>query len=110
MNVKPSVMLGGVHIEEAIHDSKFFDLMPEFSSIKAQIETMHIDINSKKGCNACNKRRLHANIDGNFATIASNLSDDRARVLKKYLGVDDDQKFYIRAVNPATRQLILKAF
>lgn len=84
--------------------------MPEFASIRAQIETMHIDTNSKRGCRSCNKRRLHANIDGNFAAIASSLPDDRVKVLKKYLGIAEDQKFYIRAVNPATRELILKAF
>lgn len=107
---KPGVMLGGAHVDKAVHDSSFFSLMPEFASIRAQIATMHIDPNSKRGCSSCNKRRLHANIDGNFAAIASRLPDDRAKVLKKYLGVAEDQKFYIRAVNPATRELILKAF
>ena len=107
---KPGVMLGGSHISRAVADSDFFRLMPEFASIRAQIQTMHIDVNTKKGCNTCNKRRLHANIDGNFAAIASRLPDERAKVLKKYLGISDDQTFYIRAVNPATRQLILKQF
>lgn len=102
------VMLGGVHIVKAVSDPNFFRLMPEFASIRAQIATMHIDINSKRGCNACNKRRLHANIDGNFAAIASSLPDERAKVLKNYLGVSDSQTFYIRAVNPANRKLILR--
>ena len=106
----PGEILGGAHIEKAVHDNKFFSLMPEFSSIRAQMATMHVDIHSKKGCNSCNKRRLHANIDGNFAAIASRLPDDRAKVLKKYLGIAETQKFYIRAVNPATRALILKEF
>lgn len=110
VNSKPGVMLGGAHVDKAVHDSSFFSLMPEFASIRAQIATMHIDPNSKRGCSSCNKRRLHANIDGNFAAIASRLPDDRAKVLKKYLGIAEDQKFYIRAVNPATRELILKAF
>lgn len=107
---KPGVVLGGSHVEKAIHDQNFFSLMPEFSSIRAQIAAMHVDLNSKKGCSSCQKRRIHANIDGNFAAIASRLPDDRAKVLKKYLGIDEDQKFYIRAVNPATKAVILKAF
>lgn len=107
---KPGVILGGVHIAKAVADPKFFTLMPEFASVKAQIDTMHININSKKGCNSCNKRRLHANVDGNFAAIASRLTDERARVLKKYFGLDDGQPFFIRAVNPATKKLILKSF
>lgn len=107
---KPGVMLCGSHISRAVSDENFFRLMPEFASIRAQIATMHIDVRSKKGCNTCNKRRLHANIDGNFAAIASRLPDERVRVLKKYLGVGEDQKFFIRAVNPATKQLILKQF
>ena len=107
---KPGVMLGGFHITKAVSDASFFKLMPEFASIKAQIDTMHIDVKSKRGCNSCNKRRLHANIDGNFAAIASRLPDARAKVLKKYLGIDDDQPFFIRAMNPADRKLILRQF
>ena len=110
MSDKPNVMLGGAHVERAVHDSNFFTLMPEFSSIRAQMNTMHIDVNSKRGCNTCNKRRLHMNIDGNFAAIASRLPESRAKVLKKYLGLDDSQKLYIRAVNPATHALLLKAY
>lgn len=110
MSDKPGVMLGGAHIAKAVSDSAFFQLMPEFASIRAQIATMHIDVNSKKGCNSCNKRRLHANIDGNFAAIASRLPDERAKVLKKYLGIAEDQLFFIRAINPADRKLILKSF
>ena len=48
---KPGVMLGGAHVDKAVHDSSFFSLMPEFASIRAQIATMHIDPNSKRGCN-----------------------------------------------------------
>lgn len=107
---KPGVILGGAHIQSAISNPKFFSIMPEFLSIKAQIDTMHVSIDPKKGCSTCSKRRLHANIDGNFASIAANLPNERAKVLKKCLGIDDDRKFYIRAVNPATRQLILKEF
>ena len=107
---KPGVMLGGVHIAKAVADGEFFKLMPEFMSIRAQINTMHIDAKSKKGCSACNKKRLHANIDGNFAAIASRLPPERAKVLKQYLGIGEGQKFFIRAVNPANKQLILKTF
>lgn len=103
-------MLGGSHIARAVADSGFFRLMPEFASIRAQIATMHMDVRSKKGCSSCNKRRLHTNIDGNFAAIASRLPPERAKVLKKYLGISDDQPFFIRAVNPATRQLIMQEF
>ena len=106
----PGVMLGGAHISKAVNDPNFFRVMPEFASIKAQIDTMHIDPNPKKGCSPCAKRRLHANIDGNFAAIASRLPDDRAKVLKRYLGISDGQKFFIRAVNPADKRLILKSF
>ena len=49
-NNKPGVMLGGGHIAKAVSDGGFFKLMPEFAPIQAQINTMHIDINSKKGC------------------------------------------------------------
>lgn len=110
MTQKPGVMLGGQHIAKAVSDDNFFKLMPEFASVKAQINTMHIDINGKKGCNSCNKRRLHANIDGNFAAIVSQLPDERAKVLKKYLGIEEDRPFFIRAINPATQKLILKSF
>lgn len=104
------VILGGSHIAKAVSDDGFFKLMPEFASIKAQIATMHMDVKSKKGCNACNMRRLHANIDGNFAAIASRLPDARAKELKRYLGIEEGRPFFIRAVNPANRKLILRQF
>ena len=100
-----TAILGGTHITQAMSDSEFFALMPEFLSVKEQQDAMHIDLSSKKGCNSCNKRRYHANIDSNFAVIASELHPVRAAVLKKYLGVD---KLLIRAINPATRQPFTK--
>ncbi len=110
MQDKPGVILGGANITKAVSDQKFFDLMPEFMSVRAQISAMHVEMKSKKGCASCNKRRIHSNIDGNFATIASRLPEDRAKVLKKYLGLRDDQKLFIRARNPANNQMILKQF
>ena len=104
------VILGGHHITKAVSDQNFFRLMPEFASIRAQLQTMKVDMHSKVGCSSCKKRRIHNNIDGNFAAIAASLPDSRAKVLKQYLGIAPDQKFYIRAVNPANRQLILKEF
>ena len=98
MSTKPGVMLGGSHISRAVADSKFFQLMPEFASIRAQIATMHYNVHEKKGCSSCSKRRLHTNIDGNFAAIASRLPPERAKVLKKYLGLDDDRPFFLRAI------------
>lgn len=110
MSNRPGVMLGGIHISKAVADEGFFRLMPEFASIRAQIATMHMDVKSKRGCSSCARRRLHANIDGNFAMIASRLPDERVMVLKRYLGLDDDQPFFIRVVNPATGKLVLKRF
>lgn len=110
MERKHGIMLGGIHIEKAVSDSSFFQLMPEFASIRSQLSTMHAEMNTKKGCSSCNKRRIHANIDGNFVAIASRLTEDRAKVLKKYLGIGEDELLYIRAVNPATHQLIMKQF
>ena len=110
MSNKPGVVLGGSHVSKAVADENFYRLMPEFASIRAQIATMHIDPNPKKGCGPCNRRRLHANIDGNFAAIAASLPDERAKVLKKYLGIDDDQSFFIHAVNPATKNVYIKRF
>ena len=101
-------MLGGTHIAKAVSDGKFFELMPEFAPLQAQINTMHIDMKSKIGCKKCNKRRLHTNIDGNFAAIVSRLEGERAKKFKKLVGIGEDRTLYVRAVNPATRQLILK--
>lgn len=107
---RPGVMLNGEHIAKAVGDQRFYELMPEFASIRAQMNTMHIEVNPRGGCNSCHKRRLHSNIDGNFAAIASSLPAERAAVLKKYLGIGDDRRFVIRAVNPASRKPILKEF
>ena len=105
-----AVVLGGEHINKAVEDNNFYKLMPEFIPVRLQLEKMHTSLKSKIGCQPCNKRRIHANIDSNFAAIASCLHEDRAKVLKKYLGIGEDQKFYIRAVNPATKKPIMKVF
>lgn len=105
---KKGVLLGGEHVHKAISDEGFFRAMPEFASIRAQIATMHLDPNPKKGCGPCARRRLHANIDSNFAAIAAALPESRAKDLKKYFGIPEDRPMFIRAVNPATKQLIMK--
>ena len=105
-----AVILGGEHINRAVSNDEFFSLMPEFAPIKAQMSTMKFNPHARSGCSACNKRRMHASIDGNFASIAARLPNDRAKVLKKYLGIGDDQKFYIRAIEPVTHNLELKEF
>ena len=103
-NVKP-VLFGGTHFNKAISDDEFFKKLPQFLPIKAKIATMHADLKTKKGCSSCQKRRIQANIERDFAVIATSLDPESGKIFKDYFGV---QRMLMHAVNPATHAAYLK--
>lgn len=100
-----SVMLGGAHISKAVSDDSFFRTMPEFMPIKAKISAMHADMSSKSGCAPCRQKRVRANIEADFASIASSLTPDGAARLKRYFCED---RMTVFARNPRTGNAYVK--
>lgn len=103
-NAKP-VLFGGTHFNKAIADEGFYKKLPQFLPIKAKIATMHADLKNSKGCSSCQKRRVQANIERDFASIAASLDPASAKVFKDYFGV---QRMLMHAVNPVTHAAYLK--
>lgn len=99
------VIFGGSHFSRAIADENFFKKLPQFLPIKAKMEAMHADIRNKKGCSSCQKRRVQANLERDFASIMSSMDPASAKVFKDYFGVS---RMLVHSVNPATHSAYLK--
>lgn len=102
-DAKP-VLFGGSHFSKAVGDEEFYKKLPQFLPIKAKMATMHANLN-KKGCSSCQKRRIQANLERDFAAIASSLDPTSAQTFKDYFGV---KKMVMHAVNPTTHAAYLK--
>jgi len=103
-DIKP-VLFGGVHIKKAINDDKFYQLMPQFLTIKAKIAAMHANLKNAKGCTPCQQRRVQTNVERDFAAIAASLDTAAGKTFKNYFGVP---RMVIHAVNPVTHVAYLK--
>lgn len=105
MNSDRPVIFGGAHFSRAIADDNFFRKLPQFLPIKAKMEAMHADIRNKKGCSSCQKRRVQANLERDFAAIMSSMDPASAKVFKDYFGVG---RMLVHSVNPTTHSAYLK--
>ena len=105
MSEEKPVIFGGVHYSKAITDHEFFNKFPQFKSIKVKMDTMHADLKNNKGCTPCQKRRIQANLERDFASIVSSLDPETGKKFKDYFGV---KRMVIHAVNPTTHAAYLK--
>lgn len=103
-NERP-VIFGGAHFSRAVADEGFFRRLPQFLPIKAKMEAMHADLKNRKGCSSCQKRRIQANLERDFAAIMSSMDPASAKVFKDYFGV---KRMVMHAVNPTTHSAYLK--
>jgi hypothetical protein len=105
MSEEKPVIFGGAHFSKAIADDSFFNKLPQFKPIKVKMDTMHADLKNHKGCTPCQKRRIQANLERDFAAIVSSLDPDSGKKFKEYFGVS---RMVIHAVNPTTHSAYLK--
>lgn len=104
MDDKP-VLFGGAHFTKAIEDESFFKKLPQFLPVKTKMEAMHADLGKNKGCSSCQKRRIRANIERDFAAIVASLDPDSSKIFKEYFGVS---RMVMHAVDPTTHAAYLK--
>ena len=102
--------LGGEHINKALNDPNFFVVLPEFMPVKAAMDKAKADMSRRGGCSTCKKRRARAAVDGAFMSVATNLSDDKARILKAYLGIPDTVRLVIQGYDRAANRVVLKTY
>lgn len=105
MNNDKPVIFGGTHFSKAIGDPEFFKKLPQFQTIKVKMDAMHADLKNNKGCTPCQKRRIQANLEKDFAAIAASLDKESGKKFKEYFGVS---KMVIHAVDPRTHSAYLK--
>lgn len=105
MSEEKPVIFGGVHYSKAMADENFFNKFPQFKAIKVKMDTMHADLKNHKGCTPCQKRRIQANLERDFASIVSSLDQATGKRFKEYFGVS---RMVMHAVNPTTHAAYLK--
>lgn len=82
--VKP-VILSQSHVAKAVADTRFYALLPEYLALQAKLKTMHVDLDARRGCSSCRKRRAAANVFNDFVAITLAISPDGLNRLKSYL-------------------------
>lgn len=97
-------LLGGEHFHKAIKDPEFYKKLPQFLTIKAKLDAMHVNL-TKPSCSSCQKRRIQRALEGDFAVIAATLSPEAGKVFKEYFGVD---AMLVNVVDPVTKAVRLK--
>jgi hypothetical protein len=82
------MLLSQSHLARALGDTRFFEQVPEFRPLQAKARTMHADLDTKRGCGSCNKRRAANTMFADFTSIVRALGGDGRNRLKAYYGVN----------------------
>ena len=101
---RPTI-LSQSHIQQALADLKFYELLPEFRAMQDKMQAMKADLASSRGCSGCKQRRVMSSLFNDFMYIVGSLSDDGKARLRQYVGAD---KLMINRFDPATRQVKLE--
>lgn len=98
------VILSQGHVTNALADNRFFEVMPEFRSLKVKQEAMKLSTQPHRGCRGCKAARAHRSLFTDFISIVSVLSPDGLNRLKSYMRVDT---LMLNRLDPTTRQIKL---
>lgn len=82
------MLLSQSHLAKALGDTRFFEQVPEFRPLQGKAKTMHADLETKRGCGSCNKRRVANTLFNDFTSIVKALGNDGRNRLKSYFGVN----------------------
>ena len=101
------VLLSDSLATRALSDPSFFVQLPEYSSLRAKMQTMHADLSSTHsgGCGSCRKRRVVRTLFSDFMTVTNSLSPDGFTRLKGYFGAP---ALILNHVNQANGQMQIK--
>lgn len=97
-----ATILQASHIERAIGDPNFFNVMPEFMPVAKRRETFEA---SKRGCPSCIKRRARQATSSDFVRIMNSLPESGLLRLKRYFGFE---RMLVKALDPDTRRPVFK--
>ena len=99
------ILLGQGHVTQAMADLRFFELLPEFRPLQAKQQAAMADLQQRRGCSGCQKRRAAQNIFGDFLSTMLALSPDGLARIKQYFGAPT---LMLNVMDPQTRQVQLK--
>jgi hypothetical protein len=102
--IRPTI-LSQSHVSKALGDPRFFELLPEFRSLQVKLQTMKVDLQSKRGCSGCRAHRAVSNLFNDFVSIAAAMGSDSVSRLRTYLGV---AQLMVNRVDPITKQVQLR--
>jgi len=92
-------------VSQGLMDLKFYDLLPEFSTLKNKLQLLKVDIVKKTGCTGCQKRRVEANMFKDFLSIVQALDASSMQKFKEYYKID---KLMLNVINPQTKNVEFK--
>lgn len=103
--VNQPILLGQSHVNQALKDPRFFELLPEFRSLQAKIQVMAAAPVARRGCGGCRQTRVAQNLFGDFCTVLQALSPDGLTRIKRYFGAGG---IMLNTLNPLTHQVVIK--
>jgi hypothetical protein len=102
----PPVLLGESLATRALSDSNFFNVLPEYSTLKMKMQTMKADLTvAASGCSGCRKRRVVRTLFSDFLSVTLALSGDGLARLKTYLGTPS---LLVNRMDPSTGKVEMK--
>ena len=100
------VLLGESMVSRALSDDTFFNVLPEYLSLKVKMQTMKSDLTVKtSGCSSCRRNKVVRSLYSDFLTITLALGADAITRLKQYFGAPG---LLVNSVDKTTSRLQLK--
>ena len=92
-------------VSQGLMDPKFYELLPEFSTLKNKLQTLNINITKPSGCRGCQKRKLETNLFKDFLSVTQSLDENGISRFKEYYKLD---KLMMNVINPTTKNVEFK--
>ena len=71
-------------VSKGLMDPKFYELLPEFVTLKSKLQLLNVDIVKKTGCSGCAKRRVESNMFKDFLSVTQSLDSNGINRFKEY--------------------------
>ena len=92
-------------VSQGLMDPKFYELLPEFSTLKNKLQLLHVDFKKPAGCSGCQKRKVESNMFRDFLSVTQTLDENGINRFKEYFKIT---KLMINVINPQTKVIEFK--
>ena len=94
-------------VSQGLLDQKFYESLPEFTTLRHKLQLLQVNISKPGGCTGCQKRRVESNLFKDFMSITQTLDAGGIERFKRYYKLD---KLMLNVVNAETRAVEFKVF